>query len=123
MDPIGLRAALFASTLFAAFPAAGVESGPFCFQSTDALGGVSDTALYFAQSASFFEIFGRIGSENFGKANIKVEGYSGAGKIYKEHEYESGAIFVAMSQLTGSSFQLKIGDYGTYVYTAVPCPD
>jgi hypothetical protein len=99
----------------------GQESGPFCFRGNDALGGESTMELRVARAGQFFEYFGQIGSENFGQANIKIEGNSGTGKIYTGHEYESGAIVVNVVNYDRSSFDLKVGDFGIYRYTLVPC--
>ena len=68
-----------------------------------------------------FEIYGTLRSSSFGTMRVKADGWSGNGRIFRRHEYESGAKFVRISNYTGTRFTFSVQGIGSFPFQQAGC--
>ena len=118
---------VFASVLIATFatgiaPSDGVaQPAESCFVGQDQFGAPVRMLLQVERYGDYFEVFGRLQSQNIGTMQLKADGWSGAGRMFRNHEYEGGAVFIEISNYTGSSLVLNVDGYGSFQFRAAPC--
>ena len=69
----------------------------------------------------YYGIFGVIRSAAIGTMQVKADGWSGAGRMFRGHEYESGALYIQISDYTGSSLVLSVEGYGSFPFQMTRC--
>ncbi|MEQ1950503.1 hypothetical protein [Mesorhizobium sp. CN2-181] len=92
-----------------------------CFAGTDAAGAPARMILQAERVGESFEVWGQISSRTIGVMQIKADGWSGAGRLFRGHEYESGALFIRITNYSAQGFVLEVQDYGRFPFSAVPC--
>jgi len=92
-----------------------------CFVGNDATGGAAYLYLVSEKVGDYFEIFGTLKSSAVGTMRLKADGWSGAGRMYRKYEYESGALYIQISNYTGSSLVLSVDEYGEFPFHNTPC--
>ena len=92
-----------------------------CFVGVDAAGGQARMILQVERYGEFFEVWGQVASQSIGVMKIKADGHSGAGRIYRNHEYESGALFIQISNFSAQGLVLEVQGYGRFPFRTVPC--
>ena len=92
-----------------------------CFVGQDQYGAPVQMFLQAERYGDYFEIYGRLQSQNIGMMQLKADGWSGAGRMFRNHEYEGGAVFIEISNYTGSSLVLSVDGYGSFQFRASPC--
>ena len=112
-------AALVLMTGWAGFAQGQQEQG--CFVGRDHTGGSAMLWLAAERYGNYYEIFGTIRSAAVGTLRLKADGWSGAGRMFRGHEDESGALFIQISNYTGSSLHLSIEGYGSFPFQRTRC--
>lgn len=97
------------------------QSGPSCFVTHDAIGTPANLILQAERYGEFFEVYGRAASRDFGVLQIKADGWSGAGRMFRHHEGEAGALYIQITDYTGTGLVLHVEGYGSFQFQAVPC--
>lgn len=93
-----------------------------CFAGADLLGGVATAYVTAEWYANYFEIFGNINSTSLGQTyRFKADGHSGAGRIFINHEYESGAMYMWVRDLSEARFILEVEGYGLLSLSRAQC--
>jgi hypothetical protein len=92
-----------------------------CFIGNDHTGGPARLLLVAERYGDYFELFGRLSSSAVGTMQLKADGWSGAGRMFRGHEYESGALYIQISDYTGSSFILSVDGYGRFQFRQTRC--
>ena len=107
---------------FAAWPGlARAQQAQACYMGEDYQGGPAILRLVSERLGDSFEIYGVFQSAAVGSMQLKADGWSGAGWMFRRHEYESGAIFIQISDYTGSSLVLGVEGYGRFPFRQTPC--
>jgi len=115
-----LLALLVAATLTAPLAASAQQRG--CFVGVDQLGQPAGVILQVEHFGDWFEISGQIHSTGTGQTyRFKADGHSGAGRLYSRHEYEAGAVYIQVRELTETDFILEIEGYGVFRFRRQPC--
>lgn len=97
------------------------ESVRGCFAGRDASGQPARMSLTAERYGQYYEVFGQISTTSFGVFRIKADGWSGAGRMFRNHEGEAGAIYIKISDYSGSSLVLHVDGYGRFPFQAVAC--
>jgi hypothetical protein len=97
------------------------ETAEGCFAGSDASGQPARIQLTAERYGDYYEVYGQIATTSFGAFRIKADGWSGAGRMYRRHEGEAGAVYIRINNFTGSSFQLDVEGYGRFPFRAVIC--
>jgi hypothetical protein len=97
------------------------ETSQGCFAGYDASGQPARISLTAERYGDYYEVYGQITTTSFGVFRIKADGWSGAGRMYRRHEGEAGAVYININNFTGSSFQLDVDGYGRFPFRAVSC--
>ena len=92
-----------------------------CFVGRDNTGSSAILWLSAERIGDYFEISGTIRSPAVGTMQLKADGWSGAGRMFRGHEYESGALFIEISDYTGSSLVLSVEGYGSFPFQRTRC--
>jgi hypothetical protein len=92
-----------------------------CYVGQDYQGGQAILRLVSERYGDSYEIYGVFQSAAVGTMQLKADGWSGAGRMFQSHEYESGAIYIQISDYTGSSFVLAVEDYGRFPFQQTNC--
>jgi hypothetical protein len=119
------RAGLLAGLVLAAWtldqrPALAQQWGA-CFVGRDHAGQPAQVALQVERYGDSFEIFGRIASPTVGQLRFKADGHSGAGRLFSDHEYESGALYINVLDLNETAFVLEVEGYGVFQFERSGC--
>lgn len=105
----------------AASPEAAAQQRSGCFAAKDHLGYPAKVFVKVERYRDWFEITGQIHSTGAGRIyRFKADGYSGKGRLYERHEYESGAVYIDV-QLTETDFVLQVESYGVFHFRRVRC--
>ncbi len=93
-----------------------------CYLGRDHLGHAAWASVSAERYGAWFEIFGHIQSGGTGQAyRFKADGHSGAGRLYSRHEYEAGAVYINVLDLSQSDFVLQVEGFGTFRFRRSPC--
>lgn len=116
-----LRPSLIAALVLATTPAA--AGTIHCYQGRDITGAPAEMRLQVEQFATFAEIYGVYRSAAVGTMQIKADFGSGAGRAYRRHEYESGAVFINFRNIgpNYSSYVLDVQGYGRFPFSRMAC--
>ena len=108
--------------LIAAFTgAARAQQAQACYVGEDYQGGPAILRLVSERIGDSFEIYGVFQSAAVGTMQLKADGWSGAGRMFRAHEYEAGAIYIRISEYTGASFVLAVEGYGRFPFRQTAC--
>ena len=115
-----LLALLVAATLTLPLAARAQQRG--CFVGVDPLGQPAGVILQVERFGDWFEISGQLHSTGTGQTyRFKADGHSGAGRLYSRHEYETGAVYIQVLELTQTDFILEVEGYGIFRFPRRPC--
>ncbi len=115
-----LLALLVTVTLTAPLATSAQQRG--CFVGVDQLGQPAGVILQVERFGDWFEISGQIHSTGTGQTyQFKADGHSGAGRLYSRHEYEAGAVYIQVLELTETDFILEVEGYGVFRFQRRPC--
>lgn len=93
-----------------------------CFVGSDLAGGQAFAAVGAERYSDWFEIMGQIQSTGMGRVyNFKADGHSGAGRLYVGHEYEAGAVYVQILDLSDRHFALEVEGHGVLRLERTSC--
>jgi hypothetical protein len=92
-----------------------------CFSGQDATGQPAFIALTAERFGEYFEIYGQISTTSNGVFQLKADGWSGAGRMFRQYEGEAGAQYINISDYTGSSLMLHVEGFGSFPFRAVSC--
>lgn len=92
-----------------------------CFVGRDHTGGSAALWLSTERYGDYYGILGALRSVTVGTMRIKADGWSGAGRMFRGHEYESGALYIQISDYTGSSLVLWVEGYGRFPFRKTRC--
>lgn len=110
-----------AGALIASATPAPAQQAAACYVGRDYTGGEARLEVVAERYGDFFEIYGTLRSAAVGTMRLKADGWSGAGRLFRAHEYESGALYIRISQYTGQSFVLEVEGYGSYPFQQTAC--
>ncbi|MGF1446625.1 MAG: hypothetical protein ACFBRM_10550 [Pikeienuella sp.] len=96
------------------------ETSRRCFVGQDAGGGAVRMALEEFRARHFWEYTGRVSSTTAGVWQIKADGHSGAGRIFKRHEYDNTARFIQLTR-RGEGVSLAVEGWGTVILGPTRC--
>ncbi len=116
--PLALSALVLAGALAAPSRA---QEHVGCFVGRDATGGTAMLQLSAEKYGDFFEVYGVVRSAAIGQMQLKADGWSGAGRMFYRHEYEGGAMYIQISDYTGSSLVLSVEGYGNFPFQRTRC--
>lgn len=116
-------AILVAGAVFAALATPASAQNVHCYAGRDHTGGQAVMMLQVDQYVTFAEIRGVIRSNAVGTLQVKADFGSGAGRAFRGHEYESGAVFINFTNVASdySSYVLAVDGYGRYPFSRVAC--
>lgn len=114
-----LVVALALAALGASAAAAQQWSG--CFAGADANGAPAHLALQAERYGEYFEVWGTVASASVGVLRLKADGWSGAGRMFRNHEGEAGATYIELLDFTGAGLVLRIDGWGDFPFRAAPC--
>lgn len=101
-------------------PARGeIQTG--CFVGADATGQPARLRLTAERYGDYYEIFGQIATTSFGSLRIKADGWSGAGRMFRNHEGEAGAIYISISDFSAAGLMLQVDGYGSFPFRTIGC--
>ncbi len=108
------------SVAFAVGALAQQQSG--CFAGRDHLGAPAKVYVSVERYGDWFEIAGQIYSSGANQIyNFKADGNSGAGRLFGGHEYEAGALYISVQNLTEAEFVLQVESYGVFRFRRSQC--
>ena len=96
---------LFVLSALALQGPAAAQQAQACYVGQDYQGGQATLRLISERYGDSFEIYGTFRSAAVGTMQLKADGWSGAGRMFRGHEFESGAIYIQISEYTGQSFR------------------
>ena len=56
-----------------------------------------------------------------GVFQLKADGWSGAGRMFRRYEGEADALYISITDYTGSSLMLHVEGFGSFPFQAVAC--
>lgn len=93
-----------------------------CFAGRDHLGAPAKVYVSVERYGDWFEIAGQIYSSGANQIyKFKADGHSGAGRLFGGHEYEAGALYINVQNLTEAEFVLQVESYGVFHFRRSPC--
>lgn len=92
-----------------------------CFLGQDHTGGSAALWLSTERYGDYYGLLGALRSAAVGTMRIKADGWSGSGRMFRRHEYESGALYIQISDYTGSSLVLWVEGYGRFPFRKTRC--
>ena len=104
---------------FAGTPRA--QQAQACYIGEDYQGGQAILRLVSERIGDYFEIYGLFQSAAVGTMQLKADGWSGTGRMFRSHEYETGAIFIQISDYTGAGLVLGVEGYGRFPFHQTAC--
>lgn len=106
----------------AAGPKAIAQQQSGCFIGKDHLGYPAKVYISVERYEDWYEIAGQIYSSGANRVyRFKADGHSGAGRLYGGHEYEAGALYINVQELTESDFVLQVETYGIFYFRRARC--
>lgn len=122
MKTNGLFLAAVLIVALAAAPAAIAQQRSGCFVGRDHLGQPAQVFLQVERYGDWFEISGQLHSGGTGRVHaFKADGHSGAGRLYTRHEYEAGALYIQVLELTETDFIVRVEGTGVFHFHRRPC--
>jgi hypothetical protein len=118
---IAQRAALLGALWAAGAGGAAAQQWAGCFAGADATGAPARLALQAERYGDYFEIYGSVASPSIGVMQIKADGWSGAGRMFRNHEGEGGAVYIHILDYTGAGLVLRVEGWGDFPFRAVGC--
>ena len=116
---------LVAAALFAFLLAPGTlraEQRHGCFAGDDLAGGQALATVVVEQFDDWFQITGQIRSTGLGQMyRFSADGHSGAGRLIQRHEYEAGATYVQIRDLSERQLIMEVEGYGVLHLRQVGC--
>lgn len=97
------------------------ETRTGCFAGADATGQPARMILTAERYGDYYEVFGQIATASFGNLRIKADGWSGAGRMFRNHEGEAGAIFISISDFSAAGLMLHVDGYGSFPFRTTGC--
>lgn len=111
---------LGAAWLIASNAIAQQQSG--CFHGKDHLGYPAKVYVSVERYGDWYEVSGMIYSSGEDRVyRFKADGHSGAGRLFERHEYESGALYISVRELTEDAFALEVESYGVFYFRRTRC--
>ena len=92
-----------------------------CFAGADAAGAPARLALQAERYGDYFEIRGTVASPTVGVMQLKADGWSGAGRMFRNHEGESGATYIQILDFTDAGFVLRVEGWGDFPFRSAGC--
>ena len=93
-----------------------------CFAGQDYLGYPAKAFVNVERYGDWFQIYGQIYSSGTNTMyRFSVDGHSGAGRLYQRHEYESGAVYMDILNLTENEFVFELESYGRFLFERTQC--
>ncbi|MEE8370774.1 MAG: hypothetical protein V3R73_01415 [Sphingomonadales bacterium] len=92
-----------------------------CYIGRDQNGAQMILRLVSERYGDYYEIFGQLISASVGTMQLKADGWSGAGRMFRSHEGEAGALYVQISDYTGATLVLGIEGYGRFPFQQTGC--
>lgn len=92
-----------------------------CFVGRGHTGQTTYLRLVAERFRNSYEIYGTINSSTIGTMQIKADGWSGAGRLFRSHEFEGGALRIQISNYTGTGLSLQVERYGTFTFRRTRC--
>ena len=93
-----------------------------CFSGKDSLGYPANVFVSVERYGDWFQITGQIYSSGENRLyKFSADGHSGAGRLYLNHEYEAGAVYIDILNLTEQEFVINIESYGTFRFVRTNC--
>ena len=106
----------------AGIPDARAQQWQACYVGGDLAGGRAFAAVTAERYGDWFEVRGRIRSTARGRVySFKADGHSGAGRMFARHEYESGAVYVRIRDLSESRFVMEVQGHGVQHLRRTKC--
>jgi hypothetical protein len=117
-----LLVAVISITAFSAAPNANAQQQSGCYFGKDHLGYPAKVHVSVEHYGDWFEVAGMIYSSGADRVyKFKADGHSGAGRLYERHEYESGALYISVQDLTETAFALEVESYGVFHFRRGRC--
>lgn len=110
-----------AGLIVAAATPANAQKQQGCFVGRDQAGAPTIMRLVSEKIGRSFEIYGTVSSQTVGTMRVKADGWSGAGRLFRAHEFEGGAMFIQFSNYTGSSFTFSVQGIGSFPFKLAQC--
>ena len=107
-------AALMSATLSA-------ETTQGCFAGKDATGQPAFISLTAERYGDYYEVVGQVSTTSDGTFRIKADGWSGAGRMFRRHEGEADAVYIRITDYTGTALVLHVEGFGSFPFKAVRC--
>ena len=114
-----MRTLIATAVLYSINSGAAVTSG--CFTGMDQQGATIHAALQAERIGDYFEVSGNFTSPNIGVMRLKADGWSGAGRLFVNHEYESGAVFIKITNYSETGFLLIVDGAGNFPFSSSAC--
>ena len=93
-----------------------------CYLGKDHFGSSAKVFVTVERYGDWFEVAGQIRSTGAGRIyRFKADGHSGAGRLYTQHEFESGAVYINVLDLTETTFVLQVESYGVFHFQRARC--
>lgn len=93
-----------------------------CFIGRDHLGHPAKAVVSVERIRDWFQITGQIYSSGENRVyKFSADGHSGAGRLYQRHEYESGALYIDVVNLTETEFVLEVESHGVFLFRRGRC--
>jgi hypothetical protein len=92
-----------------------------CFSGRDATGQPAFIALTAERYGDYFEIYGQITTTANGVFQLKADGWSGAGRMFRRYEDEAGSLYISITDYNGSSLMLHVEGFGSFPFQAASC--
>jgi hypothetical protein len=118
MSPRQYVAGLAVLLLCAADAMASGDRG--CFAGRDASGGPALMTLVSERYGNYFELRGHVRTSRAGVLQIKVDGWSGAGRMFRSQEFEGGALYVRLEG-NANALVLHVEGDGSFPFRRIAC--
>ena len=93
-----------------------------CFVGDDLSGGQAHAEVTAERIGDWAQIVGQIRSTGLGQVyRFTVDGHSGAGRVFISHEYEAGAAYMQIRDLSETRLIMEIDGYGTLRLARTGC--
>ena len=117
-----LLAVVIIGAEIAAGPKATAQQQSGCFIGKDYLGYPAKVYVSVEHYGDWYEIAGQIYSSGANRVyKFKADAHSGAGRLYEGHEYEAGALYISVQELTENKFVLQVESYGVFYFRRTRC--
>ncbi|MEE8370915.1 MAG: hypothetical protein V3R73_02130 [Sphingomonadales bacterium] len=101
--------------------AAEAQQQQACYIGRDQNGAQMILRLVSERYGDYYEIYGQLISQSFGTMQVKADGWSGAGRMFRGQEGEAGALYIQISDYTGTALVLGVEGYGRFPFQQTGC--